>query len=313
MTASREQSDARLARVKRGEGIQKKVMQRARWSWIRAVRHDKTLTLAQRTVAAEILDSYNDDFGYGWVSLEYISDNLNLSRRAVATAVSVLEAKGYIKTLEKGGGRGRSSRRTPVWSKGINRPKSRSKTVKPCSQNARADCPENCAIDSINSATGNTKTVKPAAPDSSYKYSLQDSSVAPAARKRFRKARDLSYSGPSRESGGAGSDANARQGKQAFGERQQQVGSALPLPDTIEPPIVEGMRKAAQRALLASVESDWGVLGKIDFQQLEAAWHEAVLAELNKPGTGRAVLIRTLSGADGIDHAGGWPRRKFER
>ena len=129
MPANREQRDPHHERAKRGEVIQKKAMQRARWRWLRAVRHDKTLTLAQGAVAAEILDGYNDEYGYAWPSLDYIASNLGLSRRTVVTAVGILEAEGYIETLGKGGGRGRSSRRVPVWSKGINRPKSRSKTV----------------------------------------------------------------------------------------------------------------------------------------------------------------------------------------
>lgn len=140
MPSNQEQRDSRDARVKRGESIQKKVMQSARWRWLRAVRHDKNLTLAQGAVAGEILDGYNDEYGYAWPSLDYMASNLGLSRRTVATAVGVLEAEGYIETLGKGGGRGRSSRRVPVWSKGVDRPRARSKTVQPSSQKA---CPDN--------------------------------------------------------------------------------------------------------------------------------------------------------------------------
>ena len=181
--------------------------------------HDKDLTSAQKLVAAEILDCYNDDLGYSFAGLDYMARNLKLARSTVAEAVSELTATGYIETVGIGGGRGRSTRRRPVWDRGIDRPPSSGETVRPAGQKAgsrktvRATGQKegvNCPIDDVNCPASQTQTVRPAGPDSSYRLYLQDCSADSAPR----------------EDSGAGADVDARQGEEG-GTRRSKHGNVV--------------------------------------------------------------------------------------
>lgn len=275
------------ARVKRGERIQKKVMQSVRWKWIRAVRHDETLTLAQRTVAAEILDSYNDYYGYGWASSQYIADNLHLARSTVTLAERVLEAKGYIITLDKGGGRGRSSQRKPDWSKGIAPPKSRLGTGRPAVQKKDLNCP----TDNENCPTDRNKTVRLNGHDSTYDPSYKTG--------RGREGCGRGDGMPSRNASDAGSEEAARQTFTAIGERRFGDSNAPSLGDAIKPAVDDIKHAAAAKAVSKIVKQNWkGALEKIDPDAMVAIFEQAVAAEETQPGSGRAILMRAVNEVD---------------